>query len=155
MWNKPSEEELIKIPAFYATENTDCPDKIIQDYSESGAGFGDYIDGDENVLAGAALLSVFRNIIKNAEIHSNTTKLEISIRKISGKCETYISDFGTGIPESDYKRIFEEGFSDGSNAGSGLGLFIAQKITENYNGEILVRPNSPSGTTFIISLPCA
>ncbi len=29
MWNTPTEEELSKIPALYATEKIDCPDKII------------------------------------------------------------------------------------------------------------------------------
>ena len=112
------------------------------------------IDGEGTVFAGAALLSVFRNIIKNAEIHSNTTKLEISIKQTGESCEIYISDFGTGIPEQSYQQIFEEGFSEGTRAGSGLGLFIVKHIVENYNGSIRVEPNHPSGTTFIVTLPC-
>jgi len=113
------------------------------------------IDGEGTVLAGAALLSVFRNIIKNAEIHSNTSKLEINIIQTGENCEVSISDFGLGIPKKNHQRIFEEGFSEGTKAGSGLGLYISKQIVENYNGSIRVEPNQPSGTTFIITLPCA
>ncbi len=111
------------------------------------------VDGDGVVMAGAGLLSVFRNIVMNAESHSNTDRLEITVTKKGENVETRISDFGIGIPEEIRERIFEEGFTAGEAGGSGLGLFIAKKLIESYNGRITVESNDPSGTTFIVSLP--
>ncbi len=112
------------------------------------------IAGDGHVIAGAALLSVFRNIIKNAEIHSKAKRLEIIIESVGDNCETRLSDSGQGIPEGIRDRIFDEGFTAGDTGGSGLGLYIVKRLVESYKGTISVESNQPSGTTFIVSLPC-
>jgi signal transduction histidine kinase len=111
------------------------------------------IDGDGMVMAGAGLLSVFRNIVTNAEMHSNTDRLEITVNRIEDKVLTRISDFGIGVPEGIQEKIFEEGFTAGAAGGSGLGLYIARKLIENYKGTIMVESNQPSGISFIVSLP--
>jgi signal transduction histidine kinase len=67
--------------------------------------------------------------------------------------ETRISDFGSGLAEEIREKIFEEGFTAGESRGSGLGLFIARKLIESYDGKISAEPNEPSGTTFVVSLP--
>jgi signal transduction histidine kinase len=69
--------------------------------------------------------------------------------------EIRFSDFGSGIPEEIREKIFEEGFTNGPNAGSGIGLFIAKKLIESYTGTISVESNQPKGTTFVVSLPAA
>lgn len=113
------------------------------------------VEGDGTALAGATLLSVFRNIIKNAEIHSKTEQLEITIKTESDQCEIRLADFGRGILESDGERIFDEGFGSGESKGSGLGLYIARKLVESYGGTITAEANEPSGTVFIVLLPSA
>ncbi len=111
------------------------------------------IDGDEMVMAGAGLLSVFRNIIQNAETHCKTLRLDITVKREGDYIETRISDFGSGIAEEIREKIFEEGFTAGESRGSGLGLFIVRKLIESYDGKISAEPNEPSGTTFVVSLP--
>ena len=113
------------------------------------------LEGDESVIADTGLLSVFRNIIVNAEKHSSSDRLEISVNSREDTVEIRFSDFGSGIPEEIREKIFEEGFTTGPNAGSGIGLFIAKKLIESYTGTISVESNHPKGTTFVVSLPAA
>lgn len=113
------------------------------------------IDGDGVVLAGPGLISVFRNIVMNAQIHSKTDRMEITVNQEADLITIRISDFGIGIPEEIRERIFEEGFAAGETGGFGIGLFIAKKLIESYNGTISVEANKPAGTTFVISLPSA
>jgi len=113
------------------------------------------IEGDGIVMAGAGLLSVFRNIVMNAQIHSKTDRLEITVTRKGESFETRICDFGIGIPEEIRERIFEEGFTASEEEGLGLGLFIAKKLIESYDGTISEEPNQPSGAVFIVTLPAA
>lgn len=113
------------------------------------------VEGEGVVLAGTGLLSVFRNIIMNAEKHSSSDRIEIIVSKIGNMVETRISDFGTGITEEVREKIFEEGFSSGTQSGSGLGMFIAKKLVESYKGTIHVEPNQPTGATFVVKLPAS
>ena len=111
------------------------------------------LEGDESVIADTGLLSVFRNIIMNAEKHSSSDRLDISVSSTEHTVEIRFSDFGSGIPAEIKENIFEEGFAAGPEAGSGIGLFIAKKLIRSYKGTISVESNQPKGTTFVVSLP--
>jgi signal transduction histidine kinase len=64
------------------------------------------------------------------------------------------ADTGHGISQQHLKEIFDPFFStkEGSG-GTGLGLFIARKIVENYQGSIEVESQEHEGTTFIVEFP--
>ncbi|MEM2716548.1 MAG: ATP-binding protein, partial [Archaeoglobaceae archaeon] len=66
--------------------------------------------------------------------------------------EIRIADFGKGIPDEVKPRIFEEGFTYGEKASTGLGLYIVKRLVERYSGEIKVEDNKPKGTVFVIRL---
>ncbi|MBN1326944.1 MAG: cache domain-containing protein, partial [Candidatus Cloacimonetes bacterium] len=108
------------------------------------------ISGNGSVIADQALESIFSNLIGNAEKHSQTEKLEIAIYPEKGKCTVVLKDFGIGIPDNIKEKIFDESFTFGKTAGSGLGLFIVKKALESYEATIKVEDNSPQGTVFII-----
>ncbi len=110
------------------------------------------IDGKCEAIADEGLATVFENIIQNAVQHSGTEKVTIKINRIRDFCEIRISDYGKGIPDEIKGRIFDEGFSYGEKASTGLGLYIVKKILERYGGEIRVEDNVPKGTTFVIRL---
>lgn len=104
---------------------------------------------------------VLRNIIDNAIKYTGDDG-QIRIAVIEGKKSLLISvtDDGIGIPKRDQKYIFTK-FFRASNAvrfqteGSGLGLFIAQKITTMLNGKIIVESEEGRGSTFTVQLPLA
>jgi len=65
-----------------------------------------------------------------------------------------VTDTGKGIPQSQFKKVFEPGFST-KQRGWGLGLSLAKRIIEQYHsGKIFVKKSKPGeGTTFTLRLP--
>jgi len=69
-----------------------------------------------------------------------------------------VSDQGPGIPVEERKRVFLKFYRIGNEntrkaKGSGLGLFLTQKIMEQHGATIQVKDNTPAGTCFEISWP--
>jgi len=62
-----------------------------------------------------------------------------------------VEDNGVGIPEEDMPNIFDPFFTR-KEKGTGLGLAVTQRIVENCEGSITVRPapNKGPGTIFSI-----
>ena len=54
---------------------------------------------------------------------------------------------------SDLENIFSLFYSSKGNKGTGLGLFVANKIVQKHGGRIRVESNPGEGSTFIVSLP--
>ena len=65
-----------------------------------------------------------------------------------------VTDNGSGIPTDIQEKLFEPSFTTKSS-GMGLGLAIARKIIENFNGEIWFESVRDVKTTFFIKLPLA
>jgi two-component system, NtrC family, sensor histidine kinase HydH len=65
-----------------------------------------------------------------------------------------IVDTGEGIPADLLPRLFEP-FATAKERGTGLGLAVSRRIVDGHHGAITVRPNSPRGTTFRVTLPAA
>ena len=64
-----------------------------------------------------------------------------------------IQDIGLGISASDVQNLFDA-FYTTKQKGTGLGLYISQKILAEHGGSIEVDAALSTGTAFIISLPC-
>lgn len=96
---------------------------------------------------------VIENICKNAtDAMNGKGKIRISILSTSDYLNIEINDTGKGIPKSNYKRIFEPGFTT-KKRGWGLGLSLSKRIIEDYHlGKLFVKSSGPNGTTFCISL---
>jgi signal transduction histidine kinase len=69
-----------------------------------------------------------------------------------GFIEISISDSGEGIAAENMEKLFQPLFSTRSR-GIGLGLAIAQKLTEANGGRIEVESALGKGTTFVVTLP--
>jgi PAS domain S-box-containing protein len=111
------------------------------------------IEGTCTVLADDALGSAIDNIVRNATIHGKADRVLVQIERQNGMCSMRIADNGIGIPDELKVRVFQEGFSHGANAGTGLGLYLVSKAVERYGGEVRVEDSIPHGATFVISLP--
>lgn len=94
------------------------------------------------------------NLVKNA-IDAMKGKGRLKITLLNSEKHVYIqvSDTGKGIPKSQYKKIFEPGFTS-KKRGWGLGLSLSKRIIEDYHqGKIKVLHSElKKGTTIQISL---
>ncbi len=105
------------------------------------------------------LMQVLLNLIKNAEDVLIENKIEKPWIKIATRKDTHflileISDNGGGISHSVIERIFEPYFSTKSKKdGTGLGLYMSQKIIEEHCGGSLHASNGLEGAIFTITLP--
>ena len=101
---------------------------------------------------------LFYAIISNAiESYSGVAPLEKKEVRITAECTktecTFrVRDFGVGIHDSLVEKIFEKGITTKPNS-NGMGLFIAKKITEIYEGDITFQSSPNRGTEFIVKLP--
>ncbi len=105
------------------------------------------------VLAGALLEELFYNLIENSIQHAaGCEKIRISTKEGDEKVKVTVEDDGCGIPDNIKEEIFEKGFKEGKNAGSGLGMHLVKRIAENYGGEIAAKDSDLGGAKFEISL---
>ncbi len=111
----------------------------------------DYIE----VPLNAALFSwVIENICKNAiDAMGNVGNISIKLKEKEEKVFIDITDTGVGVSKSQFKTIFQPGFST-KKRGWGLGLSLAKRIVETYHsGKIFIKSSEiGKGTTFRIIL---
>jgi sensor histidine kinase YesM len=97
---------------------------------------------------------VIENLCKNAiDAMHGKGKINIHIYDQQQYVFIDISDSGKGIQKSNYKTVFEPGFTT-KKRGWGLGLSLAKRIIENYHkGKIFIKNSElDKGTTFRIVL---
>ena len=71
-----------------------------------------------------------------------------------GCCVVSVRDAGSGIPQAELQRVFDQFFSTKPD-GLGMGLAIARSIVEGHGGRIWATNNSDVGATFHFALPTA
>ena len=103
----------------------------------------------------AALFSwVIENLCKNAiDAIDNHGTISLSLKQKDDQVYVDVSDTGKGVQKSQFKTIFQPGYST-KKRGWGLGLSLAKRIIENYHsGKIFIKSSEiGKGTTFRIIL---
>lgn len=90
----------------------------------------------------------------NIKIKKGENYSDIDFAKPGEYIAIDVKDHGVGIKEIMLDKIFEPYFTTkSSNKGTGLGLFIVDKVIDIHNGYIHVESKEYSGTTFTILLP--
>jgi signal transduction histidine kinase/CheY-like chemotaxis protein len=103
------------------------------------------------------LRQILINLMSNAIKYTEAGHASLTVRYRSQVMEFEITDTGMGIQADDLERIFEP-FERGrspavrSIPGTGLGLTITKLLTQIMGGELLVRSEPGSGTTFTVRL---
>lgn len=104
---------------------------------------------------------VIGNIIDNSVKYTINGGIAVSLLSDSEKVMIKIKDTGIGIDPSEIGKLFSK-FSRSKSAnktnviGTGLGLYIAQKMSEDQGGKIKVfSEGEGKGSTFTIELPKA
>ena len=104
-----------------------------------------------------ALRRVIRGLIDNAIKYTpEGGRITVSAQETDEEMAINVSDTGKGIPETDLPHVFEKFYRVASETpGVGLGLYLAQHIVTQLDGQISVASKQGMGTTFTIILPFA
>ncbi len=103
------------------------------------------------------LVQVILNIINNAidsfvGLHREDKFVHLYVKEEKNTLQIVIADNGCGILEENITKLFEPYFSTKGKNGTGLGLYMSQKIIEKqFDGKIDV-VSSKEGTSFIIAI---
>ncbi|MGD9211269.1 MAG: response regulator [Desulfobacteraceae bacterium] len=103
----------------------------------------------------AALMNIFENAIDaclrgtSCQLH----EIHFSVQLDNGWIKFSVSDTGIGMDEETQTKLFTVFFSSKGRKGTGLGLFIANRIVEQHGGRIEVRSTPKRGSRFTILLP--
>ncbi|NGM68255.1 PAS domain-containing protein [Natronolimnobius sp. AArcel1] len=108
-----------------------------------------------HVLANDMLESVIRNLLENAVVHndSDLPDVEVSINHDSETVMISVADNGPGIPDARKDDVFGRGEKGLESPGTGLGLHLVQTLVDQFDGEIEIQDNHPTGSIFRIELP--
>lgn len=106
-----------------------------------------------------ALRSIADNLIENAAKYA-PEGTRIGIEAVRGRegWRLLVSDEGPGITPAEQERIFEKFYRGGNEEtrkakGTGLGLYIVQRLTQQLGGAVHVRQGVPNGAIFAASFP--
>jgi signal transduction histidine kinase len=99
------------------------------------------------------LARVVSNLIQNAIEAPSTLQVSIATRERRTDFEIEISDNGSGIPRSSWRRLGRRGFTYGKTSGNGLGISHAKEWTNSVGGRLHVRSSSDRGTSVTLTLP--
>ena len=107
-----------------------------------------YIDANQ-------MKQVFFNILRNAlQAMPGGGRLTLSFTADDRTVCVSIRDSGSGIPEAEFRRIFEA-YHTTKQGGNGIGLMIVQRIVRDHGGLVEVASKQGEGTVFRIVLPLA
>ena len=116
------------------TQYSDCPEVNVNE------------DGITQVL-----LNLFYNAIEAMDTEGVLT-IQTEYVPETGIVHVRVQDDGPGISPEDIPMLFDP-FYTTKQKGTGLGLYISQKILAEHRGNIEVDANLEVGTAFIMSLP--
>jgi signal transduction histidine kinase len=123
---------------------------------------------EEDIAAGCnatgdttMLRIAINNLLENAIKYTPDDKpIAVSMTLKQKMAVISIADQGPGIPDSEKKKIFDKFYRIGNEEsrkarGTGLGLYLCNKIIAQHRGTITIKNNIPSGSVFEIQLPIA
>ena len=102
----------------------------------------------------SAMISIISNLLGNSLKYTEIESvIQISLSKTNLDVTLSFSDQGPGIPSEEKENIFKQFYRIGNEntrmvSGTGLGLFIVKHLTEQQNGTISIKKNSPKGAIF-------
>lgn len=107
------------------------------------------------VLANAERLrQVVRNLIRNAvQATGRGEGVRVRAGRFGDEVRLSVVDDGPGLTEDARARVFERYYSGRAGGGTGVGLTVAKRIVEAFEGRIAVRSAPGEGSSFEVALP--
>jgi|AGTN01.3.fsa_nt_gi PAS domain S-box len=101
---------------------------------------------------------ILRNLLSNAVRYTRSGRILFGCRRRGSSLGIHVWDTGIGIPEAEIRNIFREFHQVGNQGrdrrqGLGLGLAIAQRLTNLLGHGLAVRSQEGHGSDFSVSVP--
>ncbi|MBQ1411087.1 MAG: HAMP domain-containing histidine kinase [Oscillospiraceae bacterium] len=100
------------------------------------------------------LLQILENLVANARKYAKS-KMDLRLELHGDTVLLRFRDYGPGIPDADLPFVFDRfyrGANVGKEAGSGLGLFIVEYLTEAMHGRVQIE-NLSDGCCVTLAFP--
>ncbi len=106
-------------------------------------------------LVRAALVNILENAMEACleETHDRPQRIEFKVRAEGDHVVFEISDTGSGMGKDQRRQMFDLFSSSKGRKGTGLGLFITNKVIQKHGGDIHVDSEPGHGTVFHVRLP--
>ncbi len=142
-------ESTLKIVSNKAKRNRICLEHKLEILTED-----EMFEVDEPSLQ-SAMVNILENGIEACvdDQEAKKHKILFHARADKEKVVFTIQDDGQGMDEQTLRNIFTIFFSSKGNKGTGLGLYIANKVISQHRGEIKVKSSKDRGTKFSIKIP--
>ncbi len=105
----------------------------------------------------AALINILENALDACRVDHQKPEHTVHFRLLAdGEDAVFeIEDNGIGMDRETREKLFSLFFSSKGTEGTGLGLFIANKVVEKHHGRIDVTSRPGEGTRFTLRIPRA
>jgi PAS domain S-box-containing protein len=115
----------------------------------------DLPDGEVWVQADGMVETVFDHLLTNAVEHNDTdaVRVAVTVGVVGDAVRITVADDGTGMPPERLAQLFEDEEFTHTRDWGGFGLSIVHALVQEYDGDVWVEANEPSGTVFHVELP--
>ncbi|HCY85392.1 MAG TPA: PAS domain-containing sensor histidine kinase, partial [Desulfobacteraceae bacterium] len=116
----------------------------------------------ERIMDPESIHQILLNLVSNAidacrEVEDMDRALKVSLtsRLQNDTLVCFeVKDNGIGMGEAETANVFAPFYSTKGGKGTGIGLMVTAKLTEEHKGTIHVESQKGEGSRFIVSLPC-
>jgi signal transduction histidine kinase len=126
-------------------------------FKRKGVRLEGHVDDDvgcrrvDQVRMSQILINLLRNSLE-ATAAGGVVSVSVSRPKRGSVNVIRVEDTGSGLSKAQLKRIFDPFFTT-KPQGSGLGLFVVQRLVREMNGKIEVDSKVGAGTSFVLLIP--
>ena len=116
-------------------------------------------DAGEFVADPQAVRSLLVNLIENSmdacrlDVKNSGHRVDVRLQGAPGHVRFEIEDNGIGMDQETREKAFSLFFSSKGTEGTGLGLFVSNRIAEAHGGKIDLTSEPGVGTRFVVELP--
>ena len=103
----------------------------------------------------SALINILENAVDACikDQFKTSHKIVFSVRQKKNHILFDVLDDGIGMDDETLEKLFTPLFSSKGDKGTGLGLYISNKVIEQHGGNITVKSTEGEGTLFRIKIP--
>lgn len=150
-WEKLSASELLnEVVEVVESKAGDLGIQLVKEVDEEGGDF----EGDRKAIR-ALLVNLAENSLDACRLDKKKDKhrVKLGIKSDNERVLFEIEDNGIGMDQETREKAFSLFFSSKGREGTGLGLFISNKIAQSHGGNIEIESEVGEGTRFIVRFP--